>query len=38
VRVYITAALDRKLQAKNEVLAELMEELVALKKVLVRTD
>src|SRR3972149_3509037 len=32
------AALERKLQAKNEVLAELMEEHVALKKVLGRTD
>ena len=32
------AALERKLQAKNEVLAELMEEHVASKKVLGRTD
>ena len=32
------AALERKLQVKNEVLAELMEEHVALKKVLGRAD
>lgn len=32
------AALERKLQTKNEVLAELMEEHVALKKVLGRAD